>query len=69
VDGADPYGFFARSWDGGYTWEYEVSAQLDVGATGYSSLWACGINQFFAVGDTETTGYIVEIGAPQPTLV
>ncbi len=59
-DAADDYGAVLRTFDGGEHWEGFSTAALDA-ATGLRSVWAPHHNQAWAVGDAETTSWIMEL--------
>lgn len=49
--GAVIHGYVGRTFDGGYTWEFEVTPALDAGALGLNAVEVINANLAFAAGD------------------
>ncbi len=61
--GGNNFGLMYRTVDGGFSWEYQISAQF-TGAEVYTSVLACDYNKAYAVGGA--TGGVTTIGTVTP---
>jgi len=66
-EGSNHYGALYRTFNGGEDWEVRRSDLLTTLDVGLLAVWACEVNEAFAIGDeTATTAYIMTVNGALP---